>query len=88
MQEVAFNRRKTGGQSEIAYANTTLITALFHILADKGLLTEADLEKVATNAIKSFSPTGTMFLSMALSPSSKAPLSLRYENTARHNRER
>jgi hypothetical protein len=40
----------------LGYANTALITALFDVLADKGILTVSELEMVATNAIDGLQP--------------------------------
>jgi hypothetical protein len=48
---------QTAGSSELGYANTALITALFDVLADKGILTATDLEMIARTAIRNLEPT-------------------------------
>ena len=40
----------------LGYANTALITALFDVLADKGILTVSELEMVAAKAIETLQP--------------------------------
>ncbi len=44
------------GPNELGYANTALVTALFDLLANKGLLTTTDLETIVTNAIQGLEP--------------------------------
>jgi hypothetical protein len=46
----------TAGSNELGYANTALITALFDVLADKGILTVSDLATIVTDAIDSLEP--------------------------------
>jgi hypothetical protein len=40
----------------LGYANTALITALFDLLADKGIIAGTDIESVVTCAIESLEP--------------------------------
>ena len=48
---------QTAGPSELGYANTALIMALFDVLASKGILTRTDLDTIVTDAINKLEPT-------------------------------